>query len=173
MHLPSAFLSLCHEGRLPLAFLCCPLWSCLVLGCKCWKIKLMISPAAGSGGPRPPFWHPALVIFLWNKETGCLTSGGDLGALQSLRLENIFASGDRWALWCSVSQTSGFSSTRHETSRFLPLCHPFLLIYDRTQSVQLPASLGQPQKIKRTLGHLSDLVFSPPRQYFSKHLSPA
>lgn len=64
MHLLSAFLSLSHEGRPALAFFCCPLWSCLVLGCKCWKIKLMISPAAGSGGPRPPFWHPALVIFL-------------------------------------------------------------------------------------------------------------
>lgn len=64
VHLPSAFLRLCHEERPVLVFLCYPLWSCLVLGCKCWKIKLMISPAAGSGGPRPPFWHPALVIFL-------------------------------------------------------------------------------------------------------------
>lgn len=88
--------SLSHGGRVALGFLYCSLWSCLVLRCKCRKIKLMISPGAGGGGPRPHPWHPAPVIFLGNKETGCLTSGGNLGALHSLRLENIFVSGDRW-----------------------------------------------------------------------------
>lgn len=56
----------------------------------------MSFPAVDGGEPIPPLWHPALVIFLLNKETGCLPSGGDLGVLHSLTLENIFASGDRW-----------------------------------------------------------------------------
>lgn len=63
--LASAFLSLSHEGRLAVGFLPCPLWSCLVLHPKCWKSKLMMSPAAAAGGgPEPLSWHPAPVIFL-------------------------------------------------------------------------------------------------------------
>lgn len=75
---------------------CSSLCSCLVFYSKCLKIKLMSFPAADGGKPMPFPWHPALVIFLLNKETGCLTSGGDLGALRSLRLEHISALGDRW-----------------------------------------------------------------------------
>lgn len=73
-------------------------WSCPVFNGKCLKIKLMSFPAVDGGQPGPPPWHPALVIFLLNKETGCLPSGGDLGVSRSLRLENILASGDRWPL---------------------------------------------------------------------------
>ena len=73
-------------------------WSCPVFNGKCLKIKLMSFPAVDGGQPGPPPWHPALVIFLLNKGTGCLPSGGDLGVSRSLRLENILASGDRWPL---------------------------------------------------------------------------
>lgn len=61
--LPSAFLSLSHGGKLAVGSICCPLWSYLVLHPKCWKSKLMMSPAAAGGGPRPLSWHPAPVIF--------------------------------------------------------------------------------------------------------------
>jgi hypothetical protein len=55
----------------------CSSQSCLVFSHKCLKIKLMSIPVAGGREP----WPPSLVIFLLDKETGCLTSGGDLGAL--------------------------------------------------------------------------------------------
>lgn len=97
---PRSNLRLCFLGsqgpRRGSQHLGCSLWSCLVFNCKSLKIKLMSFPAADGWGPMPPPWHPALVIFLLNKETGCLTSGGDLGALHSRRLKNNVASSDRW-----------------------------------------------------------------------------
>lgn len=55
----------------------------------------MSVPAVDGGGRSSP-WRPASVIFLLNQEAACLTSGGDFGAVRSLRLEHVFASGDRW-----------------------------------------------------------------------------
>lgn len=100
----------------------------------------MSFPAGDGGEPVPPPWHPALVIFLLNKETGCLTSGGDLGPTHSLRLGNIFASGDRWPITLHPPDLWPQRHCTHDT-RLLMLCHPSPLTCHRTQSAQLPGQL--------------------------------